>query len=405
VTSGPLTLSTTTSGTLTVSSSAILAETSGGTSNATIDTSSTSADITLGATNAAVIAIGSISGSASVQHLLQLNSYDTLADSPSSCTTSSSQGALYYNNVSNSIRACINGSWQDLVSTADLALQLFGVVPNSGPSPGDLVGASATATANTGSPCEVSFDNTTNTSIYINSCLAYSGGREISWAGGAIAAPTGANTYQNVCFNAAGTTPALEGSSSTTFGSQSFNNLTITNSTTDGQPLLCLATIETGATTGNMSGGKIYDTRTFTTTDKTYASMASATAGVLGSIVGPNGTTGDQQIITPITTTTTLATGVVVANADTAEATAGVSNVIIATGGPQWILASSATVPDLITPGGTTAGMALAGVTVGTDAYNMLGVNLNTYGSGTCGTALYGTTDCQTAVFTYLHIQ
>jgi hypothetical protein len=157
-----------------------------------------------------------------------------------------------------------------------------------------------------------------------------------------------------------------------------------------------------------MSGGKIYDTRTFTTTTKTYASMASATAGVLGSIVGPNGTTGDQQVITPVTTTTTVVTGVVVANADTAEATAGVSNVIIATAGPQWILASSATVPDVITPGGATnAGMALAGVAPAsaTATYSTLGLNLNTYGTGTCGTALYGTTDCQTAVFTNLEIQ
>jgi hypothetical protein len=347
-----------------------------------------------------VVFIGSRTTDAT-QVLIQPDSFSTFADT-ASCSTTIDQGALYYNTNSNNIRACINGSWQDLVSTQALALQLFGVVPNSGPTPGDLLGTTDTATANTGSPCQVVYYNSVATDVYVNACQAYSGGREITWAGGFIAAPTGASTFQNVCFNSSGS-PALLGSSNTTSGSQSFNNLTTTNAITLGQPLLCLATIETGATSGSMAGGHIFDMRTFTTTTKAYAAMASATAGYLGSIVGP--TTAGLDLVAPVTTTTTKVAGIVVASS--AATSSGAPNVIIAIAGPQWIYAGTGlpVVGDFITPGGTLAGVPLVTSATGADAYDELGINLATADTGTCGTALYGTTDCQYDIFTNLAIQ
>jgi hypothetical protein len=382
-----------------------------GSTDSTSKTTITGGVVTINNNQAGVLIGNGYSGSTSTTALIPLvlsTSYNT-SETASTCTASVNNGALYYNSEFNTMRACINGSWQDLVSTADLALQLFGVVPNSGPSGagggiGDLIGVSATTTANTGGPCKVSFDNSLNTSVYINACLAYTGGREVSWAGGAIAAPSGASTYQNVCFTAAGA-PALLGSSSTTWTSESTGNLTTTNATTYGQPNLCLATLETGSTSGNMSGGKIYDIRTFTTTLKTYATIATAANGYLGALVSP--AAGGLVVYTPGTSLTSLVSGVVVANSG-AAGSAGAPNLIIATEGPQWMVAASGGSLDFITPsatGATQAGMGVATAQTGADAYDDVGINLNTSYATGCSTAAYGTSDCNYSDFAYMTIQ
>jgi hypothetical protein len=276
-----------------LSTSGALTVSSGGTSALNFDTSSSSANIIIGATNAPVIQVGSNSNVNTTQHLLQLNSVNTLAEG-ASCTTSTNQGALYYNNQSNSVRACINGSWQDLVSTQDLALQLFGVVPNSGNKPGDLIGASATSTSSsdTGGPCKINWASTTT--VYVNSCLAYSGGREVNVAATTLTPAGAASTYQNICLNASGV-PALLGTASGTLGSQTLTNLTTTNSTTYGQPLLCLGTV---LLSSSSKISAIYDARTFTTTTKSYATIATATNAILGGIVSPDtGTPGDGLVM------------------------------------------------------------------------------------------------------------
>ena len=84
--------------------------------------------------------------------------------------------------------------------------------------------------------------------------------------------------------------------------------------------------------------------------------------------------------------------------------TAGAPNLVIATEGPQWMIASSGTTDDFITPGGSSAGMAVATVTTGTYAYNMIGVNLNTYATG-CSAQTFGTSDCNYSDFAYMTIQ
>ena len=241
--------------------------------------------IITGTNNQAGVIIGNgYSSSATPLIPLTLSSSYQTSETANSCSSSVNDGALYYNSEFNTIRACVNGSWQDLVSTADLALQLFGVVPNSGNKPGDLIGASATSSAasNTGGPCKVNYDTTT--AVYVNSCFAYSDGRLVSVSAQAVNAPSTASSYQDLCLNSSGT-PALLGSSSTTQGSQSFNNLTTTNATTYGQPLLCLAVIGVGSSSHVSS---IDDVRTFTTTEKTYATITTALNGYLGAIVSPS---------------------------------------------------------------------------------------------------------------------
>jgi hypothetical protein len=351
-----------------------------------------------------IVLIGSNFPGNTAQALLQLNSVTTLNEA-AGCTISSNQGALYYNTNSNSIRACINGSWQDLVSTQGLSTLLFGVVPNSGNNPGDLIGASATATAgnNTGGPCKINVDSVASgaSSVYVNSCLAYSGGREVSVPATLIALNgVAANSWQDICLNSSGV-PALLGSSSTTAGAQTFNNLTTSSATTYGQPLLCLGTVATTAVAGTLS--KIYDLRTFTNTTKTYATITTAADGYLGAVMTPLAGTSGLDVWA--TSATGIVQGVVVAS-NGAVGSAGTPNIMIATAGPQWIYASSGTLNDFIvptiatTPGGVAAGTAVAGV----DAYDMLGVELNTYATS-CAAQTFGVTDCQYSLFTYLTIQ
>jgi hypothetical protein len=349
------------------------------------------------------ILVGSNSTSNTNQAYLQLNSFNTFADT-GTCSTSTNQGALYYNTNSNNVRACINGAWQDLVSTAGLSQLLFGVVPNSGNNPGDLIGASATSSAasNTGGPCKVNFDSNTTGSatVYVNSCLAYSGGREVSVPATIVSlSGVAASSYQLICLNSSGT-PALFGSSGTTAGTQSENTLTITNGTTYGQPTLCLADIETNAANAGTLL-KIFDVRTFTTTTKTYATMTTAADAVIGTTVGPALAASAGTVIWPTSTTGQLQ-GVIVAS-NGAAGTNGTPNIMIATAGPQWTLAQSGTVDDYIIPSAGTA-FDTGVTTTAPTAYNTLGIDLATYATS-CTAQTFGATDCQYSDFTYITIQ
>jgi hypothetical protein len=139
------------------------------------------------------------------QVLLQLDSFNTLADT-ATCSTTTNQGAMYYNTITNAIRSCINGGWEDLASTAALGLQLFGVVPDSGTSnQGDLAGV----TGLTNGPCQVHIGGAT-TGVAWNACTAYSGGRKIIvTAGTATATNSGAGNFQHLCLTGANNQPAL----------------------------------------------------------------------------------------------------------------------------------------------------------------------------------------------------
>jgi hypothetical protein len=383
---------------LTVQGSAVFANTTNSAAAFVIQ-NATGVSLLTTNTSTSVIQVGSQTANTN-PILIDLNNYSTFADPSSTCTSSVDLGALYYNTASNNVRGCINGVWQDLVSTQDLALMLFGVVPNSGSKPGDLIGASATATVgnDTGGPCKVNFDSGTGgaSSVFVNSCQAYSGGREVSVPGTLISlSGVAASSWQNICLNASGV-PALLGSSATTVNTQSFNTLTTTNASTYGQPLLCLATIATTAATGTLS--KIYDLRTFTTTQKTYATDTTANNGYLGAVVSPSATAG---AVVAATSATGLVQGVVVASTGGAGVL-GTPNLIIATSGPQWVFASSGTINDIIIPG-TVAGVATGATVTAQTNYDSLGIVLNTYATS-CAAQTFGATDCNFADFTYLNI-
>jgi hypothetical protein len=204
------------------------------------------------------------------------------------------------------------------------------------------------------------------------------------------------NTYDDICLNANGI-PGLLGGPSTTNGLQTFNNLTLTNGTTYGQPLLCLATVLISGTIGNIA--KIYDARTFTNTTKTYATIVTASTGYLGSTVTP----GASGLVVSSSAATSIVQGVVVASSG-ANGITGTPNLIIAISGPQWVFGFTGSVlNDFIVPT-TTPGADAGSAAAGLDAYDMLGVEQNTWATS-CAAQTFGATDCQFSLFTYLNIQ
>jgi hypothetical protein len=337
------------------------------------------------------VQIGSASTSNTTQSLLQLNSVNTLAEA-AGCSTSSNQGSMYYNTNTNTIRSCVAGSWQDIVTTQDLALQLFGVVPDSGTNPGDLLGATATSTSasNTGGPCKVGYDGTG--SVYVNSCQAYSGGRLVNVAAATISLSGIASaSYQNICLNSSGV-PGLVGTAATSMAATPFNNLSSSSTTTLGQPLLCLATVETGSAS---TLAAIYDTRTFTNTQKTY--ISTPTGVILGGLV---------EVYTTGALAYSISAGYPIAGIAVAytgsSSSSGATNAIIATSGPQWVTSQSGTLQDFLSPTAN-AGIAKGNVTSGSALYQIAGIVMTPYESS-CTTQQYNSSNCNESIYTILNI-
>lgn len=260
---------------------------------------------------------------------LVLDSDSTFSES--SCSTSADPvGSLYYNTTSNTIRACVGSSWEDLVSTSGLGIMLYGVVADTGNNPGDLDSMTG---AGVNGPCKVSF--ATTTSIHIETCRAFSGGRKVivasqtinlSSANGGAGVP--ASSYANVCLTGASGAPAILASAST--------DAAAPQPTFDpNNPVLCLATLLTTASANTLS--KIYDVRTFTQTVKTFATINSATN--IGFVVVQSSTAG--LAVTTATAKTVGVFGIVAAS--TGSASTNTVNAIVATNGPAWVKATAAT--------------------------------------------------------------
>jgi fibronectin-binding autotransporter adhesin len=344
-------------------------------------------------TNAAdgVLKIGSNSATSTQKTLLQLDSYDSYADTGTiSCTTTTNQGAMYYNNNTNDIRGCVNGSWEDIVTTSGLGIILYGVVPDSPATTGtgDLAGADG---YNSG-PCKAYLSATATVSW--NSCLAYSNGRKVSVTAGSQAVSATANVYENLCLSTTTGQPAFLGTSAT--------QTTATQPAwAVGGPVLCLATVYTG--NGGSTVASIYDTRVYTTDTKSFATLP--TAAALGIMVYNNGTIGQDA---PTTATTQPIVGVVGAYSGTTSTTT--PNAVIITNGPIAIESSAGTIGQVIesnagaTPGGVGLTTAITS-SAETNAYTWAGIAQNAY-SGVAGTThCTAAAVCNGSLFTNLNIR
>jgi hypothetical protein len=292
---------------------------------------------------------------------LQLDSSSTFADA-GTCSTTSSQGAMYYSTATNAIRTCINGNWEDLLSTGGLGLLAYGVVPDSSNagSIGDLAGLTQS-----NSPCKTYW--ATATSVTIAPCVAYSGGRKIIVPSTTLStAAIAASAFVHVCLNGANGQPALVGTGNAADASAPLPTWSQNN------PVLCLATLQMSATLGTITGGKIYDIRTFTTTVKTFgtlntsmalgtATIQSATANILGA---------------PGAAAAGFVRGVIVAYSGTIGTTT--ANVIIATNGPQWVKATGTSTVAQYAQVGATSGYTSSVITLPTAGYATLGADTRT---------------------------
>jgi hypothetical protein len=304
---------------------------------------------------------------------LTLDSSDAFTEAANTCLAADNGGSLYYNTVSNTVRGCINGKWDDLLSTQGLGLMLFGIVPDSGSTdPGDLAGVTGTANG----PCKASVGANTTTVAW-TSCTAYSGGRKVLVTAGSLGTTnTTAGDVQHLCLTGTNDQPALSTAAAITA------NLATVSMPSANSPIVCLADIQFSAANSTIT--TIYDVRTFTTTVKIDATLDS-NAG-LGTIAQWKAATGETA--TPaLTANLNNLAGVVVAT--TGALSTNTINAIIAINGPAWVKATAGTVGQFIFTGATTAGYAVTVATKPAEStstiYNLLGWSQVTWtGSGTC---------------------
>ncbi len=320
--------------------------------------------------------------------LLQLDSVDTYTETET-CSATFNQGSIYFNTSSNTIRACIDGSWTDLASSSALGLLAFGIVSTSGGA-GNAGDLAATSTASVSGPCKVSWASAN--SVTVQPCIAYSGGREVmvgttvpGYSGAQTVSLTGLTTtdrYSNLCFatnaGAASNTLALVGAGNA--ASTSLTSATIEPTWNAGAPVLCLATIVNGTSANGsfVTAGMIYDTRTYVETVKTFALSAAAMS--LSSAAELNGTAGEVEV--PTATGIKLA-GTIIASTGAASS-GGAPNVIIANSGPgevQSLSGATVTIGDTVEEDGAAGQTEAANAGVGT-AYANLGQAMSTANSG-----------------------
>ena len=355
------------------SAAGLQVQTSGSIVLLTVDTSANEVIIGSGTTDTTTV-------------LLQLDSFSTYADA-GACTTTNNQGGLYYNTASNAIRACVNGAWEDLVSTAGLGMQLFGVVPDTGINPGDL----AAVTGNQNGPCKVSVGANTAT-VSWTACVAYSGGRKVIVTAGTAATTNGvATNFQHLCLTGASGQPALS-----TTGAETANLATVSLPSM-AAPILCLADIRFAGANNTIT--QVYDTRTYTTSEKIGVSLNSAIGiGTLAVFTNAKGV-----VVSTVTANTNNIAGVVVAG--TGAASTNTVNAIIATSGPAAVKAITGanTVNAYIFTSATAgyAGTVTTKPTEGTATiYNILG-NARTAWTG--ATACAANNDaCAGSILTYI---
>jgi hypothetical protein len=304
------------------------------------------------------------------QYNLQLDSSNSYSDS-GTCTTTAFQGAMYYNTASQSIRTCQDGNWSDVLTTRDLGLLMFGVVPDSGVSNvGDLP---SLITPGASGPCKVSYVDATHVSV--QACVAYSGGRRVNVAPVTIPITglTTTNIWANICLTTPGTNqPALSAAAS----SETSSAVGFFPAFNISAPVLCLAQIKGSTSTAN-NIAQIYDVRTFSTTQK--IPMLASTALSLGMLADINPSTA----IPSVSGSRRMIGAVVATNGSTSSTS---PNVILSTFGPTWIKATGGTAGDFVIQSSTN-GYTQTNPTIPNNSFNYeVGITPTTY-SSTCNAA------------------
>jgi hypothetical protein len=206
---------------------------------------------------------------------LILDNANTFADA-GTCSNSVNLGAMYYNDINpsaaaasstGSIRVCegiansstsATAAWTDLPSTADLGAILFGVVPDSGNTT-NAQDLTSLITPGKSGPCKVSAVSAST--VDIEPCVAYSGGRRVIVNNQTAFAITVTSGFTSICLSGTNNAPA------STNGTTELNSLPSFSTTA---PILCLASIAVNGTTIT----QVYDTRTFTTSTKEFVTTA-----------------------------------------------------------------------------------------------------------------------------------
>ncbi|NCU37598.1 hypothetical protein EOL96_00850 [Candidatus Saccharibacteria bacterium] len=282
-------------------------------------------------------------------NLLQLDSYngDISAEaSAAACSETVNQGALYYNTSMGSLRGCMGkGGWVDVSNPDTLGLLTFGIIPSSGGLNNSYDLPSLIQPGSSG-PCKVSWASSTTVSI--QPCVAYSGGRRVnvpqttlSTAGdptlpGSTTLST-TNRWGHVCLVGQNSIPAFTsatGLATATAGMPAFNVA---------QPILCLADVQSVTSTPGTAIDNIYDVRTFSSTMK--EAVTTSAASELGMLVdaGANG-----ALSPAVAGSDKLYGTIIVTNGATS---AGAPNAIVSTVGPAWVKASTGTAGQFIRTG------------------------------------------------------
>jgi hypothetical protein len=321
------------------------------------------------------VQIGTADGNITLLDLDQ--STTTSAETAGNCSTSINPGGIYYatgansNAATRSIRGCINGTFQDVISADQLGVLLLGVVPDSGSAnQGDM------SNSNTG-PCKVAWASATT--VTVNPCVAYSGGRKVVLtASTTLTMPAmTASQFVHICFTNGGTAGTPLSLTVSAAGAETANIPTFSAT----NPILCIADVKNHASTANTIGN-IYDTRVFTNTDKQFTTMGSATAVTAGMIVIINNSNG-------VNTTASAAAASVrgVVAVGNSAGTSG-SQVILATNGPAFAKTTGTITVGQAAQTSTTAGYVQSAAAAA--GYKDLGQIIDSV-STTCTT----TTDCQ----------
>lgn len=314
-----------------------------------------------------------------VQTNLQLDSFNNVNETET-CTSVVNQGAMYYNTVIGSIRACINGTWSDLSNPDTLGLLSFGIVPSSGAQAYDLP---ALTTPGASGPCKVSW--TSNTSVTIAPCVAYSGGKRINVTGRTLStnsatAPninlTTANRWGHVCLNPDDPGSLGQPAFTTTAGQSTALGGMPTFSITS--PILCLASVQGESVTAGRIDN-LYDTRTFTSSLK--EAVTASTALELGMLADASGTNG---ALTPAASGSSKMYGLVVASNGSTSTTT--PNVIVNTVGPGWVKAVAGTAGQFIRTS-TTSGHGDTVTAIPNNSFYYSAGNTRTSYSTTCTAA------------------